>query len=51
MEEPGKRLEEMKGFATGKNNNINQSDIPEFPGTKPPTKEYTWRVPRFKLHI
>jgi hypothetical protein len=28
-----------------KNNNINQADLPtpEIPGTKPPTKEYTWR--------
>jgi hypothetical protein len=26
-----------------KNNNINQPDTPELPGTKPPTKEYTWR--------
>jgi hypothetical protein len=25
------------------NNNINQLDLPELPGTKPPTKEYTWR--------
>jgi hypothetical protein len=28
-----------------KNNNINQPDPPELPGTKPPTKEYTWRDP------
>ena len=26
-----------------KNNNIKQPDpLPKFPGTKPPTKEYTW---------
>jgi hypothetical protein len=24
-----------------KNNNINQPDLPEYPGNKPPTKEYT----------
>jgi hypothetical protein len=24
---------------------INQPDPPELPGTKPPTKEYTWREP------
>jgi hypothetical protein len=24
-----------------KNNTINQTDTPELPGTKPPTKEYT----------
>jgi hypothetical protein len=26
-----------------KNNNINQPDPPELPGTKLPSKEYTWR--------
>jgi hypothetical protein len=26
-----------------KNNNVNQPDPPKLPGTKPPTKEYTWR--------
>jgi hypothetical protein len=30
---------------TRKNNNINQPDSPELPGTKPPTKEYTRRDP------
>jgi hypothetical protein len=39
MEELQKRLKEQKGFATPrKNNNINQPDPSEFPGTKPPTK-------------
>jgi hypothetical protein len=33
-----------------KNNNINQPDPPEFPGTKPPTKEHTWRNPWLQLH-
>jgi hypothetical protein len=28
-----------------KNNDINQPDFPELPGTKPPTKEYTRRDP------
>jgi hypothetical protein len=28
-----------------KNNNINQPDPPELPGTELPTKEYTWRDP------
>jgi len=28
-----------------KNNNISKPDTPELPGTKPPTKEYTWRDP------
>jgi hypothetical protein len=27
-----------------KNNNINKLDLPE-PGTKPPTKQYTWMAP------
>ena len=40
MEELGEELKELKGFAAHrKNNNINQSDLPELPGTKPPTKE------------
>jgi hypothetical protein len=30
-----------------KNNNINQSDAPELPGTKSSSKEYTWP----QLHI
>jgi hypothetical protein len=29
---------------------INQM-LPEFPGTKPPTKEYTWRDPWLQLHM
>jgi hypothetical protein len=46
MEKLGQELKELKGFATHrKNNNINQPDPPKFPGTKPPTKEYTWRDP------
>ena len=34
-----------------KNNNINQPDPPELPGTKPPTKDYTWRDPWLLLHM
>jgi hypothetical protein len=37
-----------------KNNNINQPDPyhhPELPGTKPSTKEYTWRDPWLQLHM
>jgi hypothetical protein len=26
-----------------KNKNINQSEALDLPGTKPPTKEYTWK--------
>jgi len=40
MEELEKRLKKLKGFATHrKNNNINQPDPPELPGTNPTTKE------------
>ena len=46
MEELEKGLKELKGFATNrKNNNINKLDPTDLPGTKPPTKEYTWRDP------
>lgn len=40
MEDLEKGLKELKGWQPHRmNNNINQ---PELPGTKPPTKEYTW---------
>ena len=32
-----------------RNNNINQPDPPELPGTKPLTEEYTWRDPWLQL--
>ena len=52
MEELEKGLKELKGFATHrKNNNINQPDPIEIPGTKPTTKEYTWRVPWLQPHM
>ena len=52
IEELEKGLKEQKGFATyRKNNNINQQDSPELPGTKPPTKEYTWRDSWLQLHM
>jgi hypothetical protein len=36
MDDLEKGLKEMKGFAIHReNNNINQPDSPEFPGTKP----------------
>ena len=42
MEELEKGLKELKGFAHNRrNNNINQPDPSEPPGTNPPTKEYT----------
>jgi hypothetical protein len=44
IEELEKGLKEAMGFATlRKNNNINQPDSTELPGTKSPTKAYTWR--------
>jgi hypothetical protein len=47
MEELEKGLKELKGFASPQEkqqyNNNNQPDPPELPGTKPLTKEYTWR--------
>jgi hypothetical protein len=52
MEELEKEPKGRKGFATHrKNNNINQPDPPELPGTKPPTKEYTWRDPWLQPHL
>jgi hypothetical protein len=46
------RTEGDEGFPSHrKNNNINQPDLPELPGTKPPTKKYTWRNPWFQLHV
>jgi len=34
-----------------KNNNINQPDTPELPGTKPPTKDYTWGNPWLQQYM
>jgi len=43
VEELEKELKELKGFTSHrKNNNINQPDPPNLPGTKPLTKEYIW---------
>ena len=43
---------EVKRFAAHRrNNNMYQSVLPELPGTKPPTKEYTWRDPWLQLHM
>ena len=52
MVELEKGLKDLKGFATHrKNNTINQSDPPELPGTKSPTKDYTWKDPWLQLHM
>ena len=49
MEKLKKGLKELKEFATHrKNNNINQ---PELPGSKLPTKEYTWRDPQLQPYM
>ena len=34
-----------------KNNNRKQPVTPELPGTKPPTKGYTWRDPSLQMHM
>ena len=41
VEELEKGLKELKGFATPYEEQY-QPPSPELPGTKPPTKEYTW---------
>jgi hypothetical protein len=44
MEELEKGPKELKGFAAHRrNNNMKQPVPPELPGTKTPSKEYTWR--------
>jgi hypothetical protein len=51
-EELEKRLKELKLFATHrKNSNMNQPDSPELPGTKPPSKENTWRDSWLQQHM
>ena len=52
MEELEEGLNELKGFAIHrKSNNINHPDTPELPGSKPPTKEYTWSDSWLQLHM
>jgi hypothetical protein len=46
MEDLEKGPNEMRGLQTHRrNNNMDQPVTPEPPGTKAPTKEYTWRDP------
>jgi hypothetical protein len=47
MEELEKGPKELKGFAQEEQ----QYEAPKLPGTKPPTKEYTWWVPWLQLHM
>ena len=52
MKEKGEGLKELKGLQPHrKNNNINQPDPLELPGTKPLTKEYTRSIPWIQLHM
>jgi hypothetical protein len=52
MEELEKGLQELRGLQPHrKNNNINQQNPIELPGTKAPTKEYTWRDPWLQLYV
>jgi hypothetical protein len=52
MEKLEKGLKGLKRFATCmKNNNINQPDSPELPGTKPPANKYTWRDSWLQPHM
>jgi hypothetical protein len=53
---PNEKLEkgpkDLKGFEPHKrNNNMNQPVPSEQPGTKTPTKEYTWRDPWLQPHM
>jgi hypothetical protein len=51
VEELKKGLKELKGLKTlSKNIPTNQTFL-ELPGTKPTTKESTWRDPWFQLHM
>ena len=46
------RTERDEGFATHrKKSSIKQPDLPELPGTKPPTKEHTWKDPWLQPHM
>ena len=46
MEELEKGLKELRGLQPHwKSNNSTNLTLLELPGTKPPTKEYTWRDP------
>jgi hypothetical protein len=52
MEEVEKGLKELKGFMTPQEEQQYQpTRSPELPGTKLPTKEYTWRDLWLQLHM
>jgi hypothetical protein len=50
MEELRGGLKEWKAFASPWKEQY-QPDHPELPGTKPPTKEYTWKDSWLQLHM
>jgi hypothetical protein len=51
MEELRKGLKELRGVATPWRDQQCQLEIPEFLGTRPATKEYTWRDPWLHPHM
>ena len=52
MEELEKGPKELKGVQPHRRNNDMSHPVPpELPGTKSPTKEYTWRDPWLQLHM
>jgi len=57
MKEFVEGLKELKRFATTQKEQQCDSSRPhppppaKLPGTKPPTKEYTWRDPWLQLHM
>jgi hypothetical protein len=54
VEELEKGLKKLKEFQTPEEGQQYQTTRPapkEFPGSKPPTKEYTWRDPWLQPHM
>ena len=52
VEEFEKDWRSWRGLQPHRNNhNINQPEPPELSGTKPPTKDYTWRDPWLQPHM
>jgi hypothetical protein len=52
VEELEKRLKELRGFAAlWGEQQCQQARSPELPGTRPPTKEYTWSDPWRWPHV
>jgi hypothetical protein len=44
-------IKELKEIATPWEEQYQLTRPPELPGTKPPTKEYTWRDPWLQIHM